>query len=564
MSQSNSPKNPVLRVFDFISSMPVAIALLSAVAVFSTIGTVLEQNRPADHYMALLGPFWYKVFAALDFYDMYSSWWFTGMLWFLILSVGIALGRRGPKIWVITRRLKQIPAWPEADKSSGGFSLVGDAVRFDDGRIEAVLRKAGFREILRSSLPDGGTLLFARLGRWAKLGFFLIHGGVVVIALGGLLTSHLGFRGAMSIPEGADDDIVYVQQGDTYRQIKLPFKVQNDAFAIDYYNTGMPSNYRTDISLVSADKKLASKRIMVNEPLQYGGLSFYQASYGDAGSAVTFTLTDLSKPEFPQQVVNTNMERVLEDGMGNKITVAELRQHNVVNMSQDPKKQVLRDVGPSLDVVVQSPASGTITYRAYQSYPNMLAFARMGAKEMIYDDLVLSPADDKLIPLLAAYFKHLKIAPDKASAEAQRAAMEKALRDRGIAADRISELGPVISNAAVVLQHNQLPMLFGFTGFTPKMYSGVQVARDPGAPWVWSGSALLMVGLMLVMYMRERKLWLSLHGGAEPRLETCAVAGRYDLGLKDLLSGLEKELGAGEATAALPPVKVEFSKEMKS
>lgn len=561
MSRSNTARNSLLRVFDFISSMPVAIALLSAVAVLSMIGTVLEQNRPADHYMAMLGPFWYKIFAALDFYDMYSSWWFTGMLLFLILSVGLAIIRRGPRIWQTIRRLEEAPACPEPEKLSGKFSLAGG---FKQDHIEANLHKLGFRETLSSHLPDGGKLLFTRQGRLAKFGFFLIHGGVLVIALGGLLTSQFGFRGAMSIPEGAAEDIVYVRQGETYREIKLPFKVHNDAFAIDYYNTGMPSNYRTDISLVSGDQKLAAKRILVNEPLQYGGLTFYQASFGDAGSAVTLTLTDLSKPEFPQQIINSNVEHVLQDGQGNKITVSELRQHNIVNMSQDVRKPVLRDVGPSLDMIVQSPANGTITYRVYQAYPSMLAFARVGGKEMVYEDFVFSPADDKLIPLLAAYFKHLKTAPDKASPEAQRTAMEKAMVDRGIPANQIAELGPVISSAALVLQRSQLPMLFGFTAFTAKMYSGIQVSRDPGAPLVWTGSTLLMIGLMMVMYMRERKLWLSLHGGAQPRLEVCAAGGRYDLGLAPLLSELEKALVEGETEEKLPLTEVAFSKETNS
>lgn len=561
MPKVNSAKNSVLRAFDFISSMPVAIALLSAVAVLSTIGTVLEQNRPADHYMAMLGPFWFKVFAALDFYDIYSSWWFTGILLFLILSVGLALVRRGPRIWQATQRMEDAPVCPEPEKLSAQFSLSG---HYQDERVEAILRKLGFNEISHTSLQSGEKLIFARQGRLAKLGFFLIHGGVVVIALGGLLTSQFGFRGAMSIPEGAAEDIVYVRKGESYREIKLPFKVHNNAFAIDYYNTGMPSNYRTDLSLMKGAQELASKRILVNEPLQYGGLTFYQASFGDAGSDVTLTLTDLSKPDFPQQIVNTNVERVLQDGMGNKITVSELRQHNIVNISQDIKKPVLRDVGPSLDLIVQSPAIGTITYRAYQSYPNMLAFARVGGKEMIYDDLVLSPADDKLMPLLAAYFKHLKISPDKASPQVQRAAMEKAMLDRAIPADRIAELGPVISGAALALQRHQLPVLFGFTAFTPKMFSGIQVSRDPGAPLVWTGSALLMTGLMMVMYMRERKLWVSRQGGAEPGLEVSAVGGRYDLGLASVMSEFEKALGDREAEEAFLPINAELSKEMKS
>lgn len=99
----------VRRGFDFLSSMPVAIVLLSVVALSSMIGTVLEQNRPSDHYLAMLGPFWYKTLGALGLYNMYDSWWFVGMLVFLMLSVGLALVRHGPRIWRQTRPLQTPP-----------------------------------------------------------------------------------------------------------------------------------------------------------------------------------------------------------------------------------------------------------------------------------------------------------------------------------------------------------------------------------------------------------------------------------------------------------------------
>lgn len=534
----------VRRGFDFLSSMPVAIVLLSVVALSSMIGTVLEQNRPSDHYLAMLGPFWYKTLGALGLYNMYDSWWFVGMLVFLMLSVGLALVRHGPRIWRQTRPLQTPP--PPA-QTGGGFTLEDDAARLNADSVEQALRGLGFRELLRETGPDGAQRVFARKGRLSKLGFFLMHGGVIVIAVGGLITSQFGFRGVMNIPEAGADDIVYVQDGDAYRQIKLPFKVRNDAFAIDFYNTGMPSDYRSDLTLLQGDRKLTSARITVNQPLHYGGITFYQASYGDAGSPVTFVLADLSKPEFSQQTVDTNVDKTLEDALGNKVMVKELRQNNVINMSADPKKPLLRDVGPSLDVTFQSPASGTLTYRAYLAYPNMLGFARMGAQEMTYDNLGFSPADGQTMALLASYFKHLRAAAGPAAADAQRAALEAALRDRGLPLDQAAALGPVVANAAEVLQRHRLPMLFAFTAFTPKMYTGLQVARDPGSPLVWTGSALLMLGLMAVMYLREQKLWVSLlQNNGRVRIEACGTSGgRYSADTEALIGKLGARLNPG-------------------
>ena len=559
---SSAPKKLISRSFEFLSSMPLAIILLCVVALSSMIGTVLEQNQSADHYLSILGPFWYKIFAALGLYNMYDSWWFTGVLAFLMLSVGLALVRHGPRVWRQTRPLQTPPA---PAQMGGGFSIEGDAARLNADGIEQALRGQGFRELLRGVNPEGAQLVFARKGRLSKLGFFLMHGGVIIIAAGGMVTSQFGFRGTMNIPEGSADDIVYVPAGDTYRQLKLPFKVRNDAFAIDYYNSGMPSDYRSDLTLLKGKQKLVSARVMVNQPLHYKGITLYQASFGDAGSPVTFVLTDLSKPAFPQQTVHTSVGKTLEDALGNKVVVKELRQHNVINMSTNSNKPVLRDVGPSLDVVLQSPANGTLSYRAYLTYPNMLGFAHMGAKGMTYDDLGFSPADGTMMKLLASYFKQLQAAAKPATADAQRSALEAALHESHLSSAKAAALGPIITHAAAVLQRQRLPMLFAFTTFTPKMYTGLQVARDPGAPLVWTGSALLMLGLIGVMYFRERRVWVSLlQNDGRTCIEVCGTSGgRYDLSTEKVIKKLGARLNSGTPPEMRPRTQTNQVEEVK-
>ncbi len=542
--KSESPKNLALRIFDFISSMPTAIFLLCMVAGLSVIGTVLEQNQPSDFYLSKLGPFWYKVFAAMGLYNMYASWWFIGILAFLVLSVSIALVRFGPRVWRQMQPLAKVPDWPG---DAATMEVAGEIAAAQPDQVRGVLHQAGFREFVRGRDGEGNELLVARKGRWAKIGFFLVHGGVVIIAVGGLVTSHFGFRGVMNIPTKDSADIVYVQDGSSYREIKLPFEVRNNQFAIDYYHTGMPSDYRTDLALVGeGGKVLASKRITVNDPLTYKGITFYQASFGDAGSAVSFVLTDLTKPNFPQQLVHSNVDKQLGDEMGNKINISELRQHNVVNMSQDAGKQMLRDVGPSLDVTLQSPANGTITYRVYQLYPNMLAYARMGDKDMTYDDLGFSPGDGKMMALLAGYLKQLEQS-GAATPDARRAAFAAAMKEQGVPADRAAELGPVIAHAADVLRRDALPMLFSFSDFTPKMYTGLQVARDPGSPLIWIGSIMLILGLAVMMYMPELRLWVRfLQSGGDATLQLCGKsAGRSEMGVELLLERLCRGLKTG-------------------
>jgi cytochrome c biogenesis protein len=93
-------------------------------------------------------------------------------------------------------------------------------------------------------------------------------------------------------------------------------------------------------------------------------------------------------------------------------------------------------------------------------------------------------------------------------------------------------------------------MLFSFSDFTPKMYTGLQVARDPGSPLIWIGSIMLILGLAVMMYMPELRLWVRfLQSGGDAKLQLCGrSAGRSEMGVELLL----ERLGGGLKTGVLP------------
>jgi len=538
--ESTERQAPWWRLIHVLSSMPVAVTLLCLVALASMIGTVLVQNREEDFYIANLGPGWYRFLNALDFFDMYGSWWFITIMALLVLSVSAALLRHGPRFWHQSRPLQAMRPWPK--KSDGGF-ILQTALASDPDATQALLQRLGFQEFRRGEV-NGNTLLLARQGRRSKFGFFLVHGGVVLICIGGLITSQLGFRGTMNLPEQESDSVVYVPDGNSYRRLGLPFEVRNDDFEITFYKTGMPSEYSSQLTLLKDGKEIISKRITVNDPLRYQGITFYQASFGDAGSGVNFTIHDLTEAGFPEQKVETAVHRELEDGMGLKLTVKELRQHNVMDMAEEEGKSKLRDVGPSLDIHLSSPTAGNITYRLYMSYPHMLAFARTGEREMTYDDLGFAPADTLKMRLLSAYLDEINKVEGERGPEQNRAAFATAMQRLEIPMSHAAELGPPIAIAEQVLRQYKLPMLFSFTGFNPKMYTGLQVARDPGSPLVWSACALLVIGLLMMIYRHERRVWLRFDKECQ-QLEVCALlSGKDKHPLTATLARLQQELAA--------------------
>ena len=94
------------------------------------------------------------------------------------------------------------------------------------------------------------------------------------------------------------------------------------------------------------------------------------------------------------------------------------------------------------------------------------------------------------------------------------------------------------------MRKHKLPMLFSFDSFTPKMYTGLQVARDPGSPLVWSACALLVLGLYLIIYLHEQRLWLRLSTDGR-RLEVRAIHSHRDKHpLQQRLERLRQDLTA--------------------
>lgn len=39
------------------------------------------------------------------------------------------------------------------------------------------------------------------------------------------------------------------------------------------------------------------------------------------------------------------------------------------------------------------------------------------------------------------------------------------------------------------------------------MYTGLQVAKDPGVPIIWAGCILITLGLMIAFFLSHRRVW---------------------------------------------------------
>ena len=308
---------------ELLSSMRFAITMLVMIAIASIIGTVVKQGEPMPNYINQFGPFWYEVFDKLGLYAIYSAWWFILILLFLILSTSFCIIRNGPKMirdmksWkenvreVSLRNFHHKAEW-QAPLSSGALAQQTAKRLGDFGYQAKIVEK------------ENGILVAAKKGAANKFGYIFAHGAIIIILIGGSLDSDLPiqfqqwflgktpfggsgviadipvkhrlglgnptYRGNTMIAEGQASDVAMIPRPDGVLIQALPFTIQLKKFVIDFYSTGMPKLFASEVVVRDHETgKTFPATIKVNEPLIYKGVAVYQSSFEDGGTKLTLT-----------------------------------------------------------------------------------------------------------------------------------------------------------------------------------------------------------------------------------------------------------------------------------
>ena len=309
---------------ELLSSMRFSISLLTLICIASVIGTVLKQHEPINNYVNQFGPFWADVFTGLSLHTVYSAWWFLLILAFLVISTSLCVARNTPKILVDLRSYKE----NLAERSLKAFghraqAQLDSTPDLQAQRISGLLVGAGWKvKLQRRERPEGdGWMVAAKAGAANKIGYIAAHSAIVLVCLGGLLDGDLivraqmllngkqsyggggmiadvpaqhrlsernpTFRGNLLVTEGAQSDTAILSQSDGILLQKLPFAIELKKFIVEYYSTGMPKLFASDIVIHDKDtgEKIAA-RVEVNHPASHRGIEIYQSSFEDGGSGL--------------------------------------------------------------------------------------------------------------------------------------------------------------------------------------------------------------------------------------------------------------------------------------
>ncbi|MCE3606775.1 cytochrome c biogenesis protein ResB [Massilia sp. P8910] len=506
-------RRPVLaEAVELVSSMRFAISMLTIIAIASMIGTVLTQNQPMPNYVNQFGPFWFDVFNKLGLYAVYSAWWFLLILVFLIISTSLCIVRNAPKM------IKDMRSWREnvRETSLRNFHHKSEwsapLSRADLARQSAArLSDAGYAAKIVEK--DKATLVAARKGAANKFGYIFAHSSIIIILVGGMLDSDIPiqfqewflgkkpfvggglisqipaenrlslsnptYRGNTLIPEGQSSDIAIIPRPDGALLQPLPFTIELKRFIIDFYSTGMPKLFASEVVIRDHETgKTFPATIKVNEPLIYKGVAVYQSSFEDGGTKLKMLAWPMSGTDTASFAMNgeVNASTPLARG-GEQYTVewSGFRPFNVENTAgnQDARavtkgqslneqfavtldkhsgsagknanNKDLKNVGPSVQYKLRDKTGQA---REYQNYMQPVT---VDGAEVFLAGVRASPGDP---------FSYLRIPSDQAHTVKEWMRLRAALADpalRELAAERYARRAmPAASNTPAATLARQL------------------------------------------------------------------------------------------------------------
>jgi cytochrome c biogenesis protein len=273
------------------------------------------------------------------------------MIGVLALNLIVCSLDRFPAAW------KRFQAEPKLDRSKSFEDLPSHRDFKIIGSIDEVLPltagtlKNKYKRIHQKE-TENGVLLYAETGRFSHLGVYLVHLSVLIILIGSIVGSLFGFEAYVNIPEGQSVNQVRLRKSEVVRS--LPFTVRCDRFSVEFYDNGAPKEYRSDLTFLKGERALLQGALLVNHPVTFEGITFYQASYGSLpGNHARIGLRREGDPA--HRTLEVELERPYDlPGPGGQFMVFEARSD-------------FMKMGPAIQVAVKPPEGEEIRFWVFKN-----------------------------------------------------------------------------------------------------------------------------------------------------------------------------------------------------
>jgi cytochrome c biogenesis protein len=294
-------QNPLNKVLKTLSSIKTGVVLLILVVIASAIGTFVLQ-RPtseADQIERTYSPAALHWLDKLGLTDVFHAWWYVLLLALVAVSIIMVSIDRFPRAWKVLTKPYKV-----ADPHFRAVLPVQEKFQVSNGDAALGIAERAFRKVHLDPErvgPANETSLYGERNRYSVLAVYIIHASLLLIFLGGIVDALVGYKGFLMLTKG--QTVSQLELSDK-RVKQLPFAIRFDDGGRENYPDGSPKKWWSDLAVIEDGKEVMKKQIVVNDPLVYKGVRFYQSSFGSSGQVESLTLGVTSKtdPKFAKDV----------------------------------------------------------------------------------------------------------------------------------------------------------------------------------------------------------------------------------------------------------------------
>jgi len=338
-----------------IASIQTGVVLLILVVILSAAGTIVLQ-RPVtepDEMQSAYSPHVLRILDAVGLTDVFHAWWFLGLMLLVSLCIAAASIDRFPNSWRYFSRPYKYPdeSFRRASHPQKSLAIADE----ESGLVAAqrALHALGYKP--ERVVREDHFSIFAERSRISELAVYIVHASLLLIFFGTIVDGLWGWRGTLNLNEGETSNIVGLRDGTTRT---LPFAIRCDAAGQENYKDGTPKKWWSKLAVVEGGRDVQKKEIVVNDPLFYSGVRFYQSSYGPNGKVDKLLLVATpSKGSGEKQEVGLALNDTLPLDADTTVRFAEFFPDYAVQNGQVYRKSNQLE-NPAAHLVVTSKSAG--------------------------------------------------------------------------------------------------------------------------------------------------------------------------------------------------------------
>ncbi len=216
--------------------------------------------------------FWYPFLNYFQLFDVFHSFGFLGAGALLIINIIVcSLSRwKRTQISLSLSRPRQSESFYNP-RNSPAESIALPANPESAEVLKSILEKRRYH--VRVDSISGNIYVTADKNRFSHLGTYLIHLSIILLIVGYLVGSYLGFKDTYFIvPEGLTRAVTD----------NSGLSLQLKSFTDEYWPDGSPRDFRSEVAIIQNNREVKTGIVQVNHPLIYNGLRIFQSSFGPA------------------------------------------------------------------------------------------------------------------------------------------------------------------------------------------------------------------------------------------------------------------------------------------